>query len=223
MPMLTPAPGCWKTPAVSVLPPTVRAAIRTGAGLQRCALFGTGNGVPPTNGIQIVNNLPLGGRSCTHVGFRERQVRLQHGRCAVPAHPPIEPIRPRRAADRPAGADANRVRHGISRLRPSGDLRGRPAIIVHGRADALLPMNFASRPYAAHNGGRRLGSQLTYVEVKCPALRRFPPFPGYNTRFVPLHYYFTQAINLRDHHLRNGTPLPPSQKAWSGPRHAPRP
>jgi hypothetical protein len=35
--------------------------------------------------------------------------------------------------------------------------------------------------------------------------------PGFDTHFIPVHYYYLQALNLMWHHLQDGTPLPPSQ------------
>ncbi len=185
-------------------------------------IFGTGNGVPPTDGIQIINNLSLGAPKLDTISVSANgmlDLNMAGALClrslAIDADPATgAPL------TGPAHADANRVRHGISRLRPSGDLGGRPAIIVHGRSDALLPTNHTSRPYAALNRFvEGIGSKLTYVEVtNAQHFDAFIPFPGYSTRFVPLHYYFTQAMNLLYDHLRNGTPLPPSQVVRTTPR-----
>ena len=61
---------------------------------------------------------------------------------------------------------AKRLQAGVDEARRNGNLRGKPAIIVHGRNDALLPVNHTSRPYVALN--RKVegsGSKLSYVEV----------------------------------------------------------
>jgi len=42
--------------------------------------------------------------------------------------------------------------------------------------------------------------------------------PGFDTRFVPVHYYYLQALNLMWAHLKNGAPLPPSQVVRPVPR-----
>ena len=58
------------------------------------------------------------------------------------------------------------MRFGIAQVKRTGDLRGKPAIIVHGRADNLVPVNHASRPYYGLNKmveGR--DSNLRYYEV----------------------------------------------------------
>jgi hydroxybutyrate-dimer hydrolase len=42
--------------------------------------------------------------------------------------------------------------------------------------------------------------------------------PGYDTMFVPLHYYFNQALDLVYAHLTAGGMLPPSQVVRTTPR-----
>lgn len=106
-------------------------------------------------------------------------------------------------------------------MRPSGDLHGKPAIIVHGRADTNTPINHSSRPYFGLNKlveGEASG--LRYYEVT--NAQHFETFialvPGYDALFIPLHYYFNQAMNLMYDHLKNSAPLPPSQVVRTTPR-----
>ena len=43
--------------------------------------------------------------------------------------------------------------------------RGKPTIIVHGRNDALVPVNHASRPYVARKARSTMGTaKLSYIE-----------------------------------------------------------
>ncbi len=116
--------------------------------------------------------------------------------------------------------DSVRVRLGVAKVRAHGHLRGKPAIVVHGRADALVPVNHTSRPYFALNKlveGDHSG--LRYYEVtNGQHFDAFLGFAGYDNRFIPLHYYFTQAMNLMYDHLKNGTPLPASQVVRATPR-----
>ena len=112
----------------------------------------------------------------------------------------------------------------IDETRRNGNLRGKPAIIVHGRNDALLPVNHTSRPYVALNGrveGRH--SRLSYVEVT--NAQHFDSFiglpavlPGYDSRFVPLHVYLNRALDAMYAHLDSGAALPPSQVVRTVPR-----
>lgn len=95
---------------------------------------------------------------------------------------------------------------------------------MHGRADALLPVNHTSRPYTALNKqveGRR--SRLSYVEVT--NAQHFDGFiglptilPGYDTRYVPLHVYLFRALDAMYAHLAERKPLPASQVVRTVPR-----
>lgn len=105
------------------------------------------------------------------------------------------------------------MRTGINEVLLNGNLRVKPTLIVTGRSDALVAINHSSRAYVAYN---RLvegsSSQLSYVEVEnAQHFDTFLPFSGFDTRFVPLHGYFVQAMNAMYAKLKNGTPLPPSQ------------
>jgi hydroxybutyrate-dimer hydrolase len=179
-------------------------------------IFATGNGVPPTSGINLINN-------------------------ANPAGPLNDPISSSASTGRPdynfdgawclrkVFSDSKRVRSGIAQVNRNGNLRGTPAIIVHGRADNLVPVNHSSRPYYGLNkmveGGR---SKLRYYEVTNaqhfeafinPALVPGTLFlAGYDTRFIPLHVYGIQALNLMYEHLKYGARLPDSQVVRTIPR-----
>ncbi|WP_221800735.1 D-(-)-3-hydroxybutyrate oligomer hydrolase [Oceanobacter mangrovi] len=110
-----------------------------------------------------------------------------------------------------------RLMTGLSEVEASGNLRGKPTILVHGRADALILPNHSSRPYVALNqqieGSR---SQLHYYEVTnaqhLDTLNQtYAALGGGEMEFVPLDYYFKQALELMYQHLTEGTALPPSQ------------
>jgi len=62
-------------------------------------------------------------------------------------------------------------------------------------------------------------SRVRYVEVtNAQHFDSFLPFAGYDTRYVPLHLYFTRAMDAMWAHLKNGTALPPSQLVRTTPR-----
>jgi hydroxybutyrate-dimer hydrolase len=178
-------------------------------------IFGTGNGIPPTDGINIINNNSLGGPRLDGVSISANGVPDFNAdgalclRNLLTAKPGDEGFK-----------DSVRVRLGVAKVRAHGHLRGKPAIIVHGRADTLVPVNHSSRPYFALNKlveGDHSG--LRYYEVaNGQHFDAFLGLAGYDTRFIPLHYYFTQAMNLMYDHLKNGTPLPPSQVVRTTPR-----
>jgi hydroxybutyrate-dimer hydrolase len=123
-----------------------------------------------------------------------------------------------------SGADAHLaadVSEGVAETLLSARLRGTPAIIVHGRADTLIPVNHASRAYyganqLAEGNGRRA---LSYIEVtNAQHFDAFLPFPDYAARYVPLHVYLIRSLNSMYDHLTKSDPLPPSQVVRTIPR-----
>ncbi len=124
------------------------------------------------------------------------------------------------ASSQPSKAQSDAVRAGIAEVLLNGNLRGKPAIIVSGRSDALIPVNNNSRAYAAYNRVvEGTASQLRYIEVtNGQHFDGFLPFSGFDTRFVPLHPYFNQAMDAMMAHLKSGSALPPSQVVRTTPR-----
>ena len=173
--------------------------------------FGTGNGVPPTAGINIVNNNSVGGAlldtASVSVGGAQ-DYNISGALCL-------------RELVTGTSASAARVRQGISEVATrTGNLRGKPAVIVHGRADTLVPVGFTSRPYFGMNkvveGGN---SKLSYIEVtNSQHFDAFLGFPGYSDRLVPLHRYFIQALDMVYANLKTGAALPASQVVRTIPR-----
>jgi len=102
----------------------------------------------------------------------------------------------------------------------TANLGGKPTIIVHGRNDTLVPVNFSSRPYVLRNSlVEGANSKLRYVEVtNGQHFDAFLPLAGYDTRFIPMHLYYVRAMDAMWAHLKNGTALPPSQLVRTTPR-----
>ncbi|MGH3717491.1 MAG: 3-hydroxybutyrate oligomer hydrolase family protein [Pseudonocardiaceae bacterium] len=177
-------------------------------------IFGPGNGVPPTGGIQIINNVSVGGP-------------LENLRSVTPSTG-VQDFNVDSAIclrNLSTGGDGNsgRVRNGVREVLRTGNLRGKPAIIVAGRADALIPVNFNARPYYGLNKATEgPASKLSYIEVTnaqhFDAFIDDPRLPGYDTAFIPLHHYFIQAMNRMWASLTTNTPLPPSQLVRTTPR-----
>lgn len=112
------------------------------------------------------------------------------------------------------GAQAQALQAGLAQTLRSGNLHGKPAIIVHGRSDALLPVNHTSRPYLGYNRLQEgSASKLSYMEVTNG--QHFDSFigavAGYDNRFIPLHVYLNRALDAVYDNLANGRALPPSQ------------
>ncbi|WP_232540256.1 D-(-)-3-hydroxybutyrate oligomer hydrolase [Azohydromonas aeria] len=113
----------------------------------------------------------------------------------------------------PSLAQARSVQAGIAETLASARLGNKPTLVVAGRNDTLLPLNNASRAYvAANRANQGLASPLRYIEVtNAQHFDAFLGFPGYDTRYVPLHYYFVRALDAMYANLKSGTALPPSQ------------
>jgi len=108
-------------------------------------------------------------------------------------------------------AQSARVRAGMAEVAATGNLRGKPAIIVHGRSDTLIPVNFASRAYVGLNATAEGSvSKLRYVEVT--NANHFDSFSNaLPANIVPLHVYLFRALDAMLANLRSSTALPPSQ------------
>ncbi len=116
---------------------------------------------------------------------------------------------------------ATRVQNGIKEIQYTANLQGKPAVIVHGRADALVPVNHSSRPYVGKNALVEGGtSKLRYYEVL--NAQHFDAsngtIAGYDTRYVPLQVYYNQALDLIYANLKTGAALPDSQVVRTTPR-----
>jgi hydroxybutyrate-dimer hydrolase len=108
-------------------------------------------------------------------------------------------------------AQSARVRAGIAEVQATGDLHGKPTLIVAGRNDALIPVNHASRAYLGLNAAAEgSGSKLRYIEVT--NANHFDAFASaLPTLIVPLHVYLFRALDAAFAHLKSGAALPPSQ------------
>jgi hypothetical protein len=120
------------------------------------------------------------------------------------------PLTATATSTRPTLAQSQAVQAGINEVLLNGNLRGKPTIIVHGRSDTLIPVNFSSRPYVLRNSQvEGASSRLRYVEVtNGQHFDSFLGFAGYDSRYVPLHLYYIRAMDAMWATLKNGTPLP---------------
>ena len=174
--------------------------------------FGTSNGVPPIGpvGINIVNNFSANGPLLDAASLSTGGVQDYNAAGALCLR------------DLFTGTSANavRVRQGMSEVVRSANLRGKPALIVQGRADTLLPVAFTGRPYYGMNKiVEGSGSKLSYIEVaNAQHFDAFLGFPGYADRLVPLHRYFIQAMDMMYANLKTGAALPASQVVRTVPR-----
>ena len=175
----------------------------------------TGNGVPPAAGVQLINNLSTGAPLRDMFSFSPstgvQDWNLDGALCL-------------RNLLTGTGTAARALQTGLDETRRNGKLGGKPTLIVHGRNDALLPVNHTSRPYTALSLlADGAVSKLRYIEVT--NAQHFDGFiglpavlPGYDTRFVPLHLYLNRALDSVWAHLKTGAPLPASQVLRTTPR-----
>jgi hydroxybutyrate-dimer hydrolase len=174
-------------------------------------IFGSGNGIPPTGPIQLVYNPSVGGARthtlATSPSTNAADLAFDGANC----------LRQLVIAN---DANAQRVQRGVQEVLRSGNLRGKPTLIVQGRADTLVPPNFSARPYVMANArAEGATSKLRYIEVaNAQHFDAFLPLPGYDSRFVPLHLYFVRAMDAMWAHLKSGAPLPQSQLVRTTPR-----
>jgi hydroxybutyrate-dimer hydrolase len=185
-------------------------------------VFALGNGIPPTAGINLISNTSLGGpkldRAATSPSTGRQDLNLDGALCLRALATGRDPVTgaPLTGSMR---QDALRVAAGILQVRAFGTL-DKPALIVHGRSDGVIAPNHTSRAYFGLNKTLRpFANDTRYVEVtNAHHLDAFNGLPGYDTRMIPLHVYFVQALNLMYDHLKNGRPLPPSQVVHTVPR-----
>jgi hydroxybutyrate-dimer hydrolase len=187
-------------------------------------IFGSGNGVPPTGPIQLINNANTSGG----VGPRRDQV-SQSASANAPDYNTdgVSCLRNLFTGTNEAGAaltgdplaKSNAVKSGIQQVLRSGRLNGIPAILVQGRADALVPVNHASRAYYALNKSLEANSKVSYYEVtNAQHFDAFLPFPQLAGRYLPLHRYVIESLDLMYKYLKSGAALPPSQVVRTIPR-----
>lgn len=185
------------------------------APLALAIMAGTSNGVPRSAPVEVINDLSVGGPVRDLFSVSASTARSDAG---------LDGALCLRNLLTGSDAKAQALRQGISEVYRSGDLRGKPAIIVHGRDDALVPVNHSSRPYVALNRkveGRH--SRLRYIEVA--NAQHFDAFvglptvlPGYDSRYVPVHLYLFRALDALYAHLTERAPLPGSQVVRTVPR-----
>jgi hydroxybutyrate-dimer hydrolase len=172
--------------------------------------FGTGNGVPGA-GLSIINNNSVGGAAADAASISPSTAKADYNYDGAQC-----------LADLLQNAAGTTLRASIETVKRSGNLRGKPVIIVQGRSDTLLPVNHTSRPYYALNKSVESGSKLAYYEVTnaqhFDSFVGTAAFAGYDTRLVPLHRYLVQALDLMYANLKNGTAIPPSQVVRTTPR-----
>jgi hydroxybutyrate-dimer hydrolase len=190
-------------------------------------LFATSNGL--NTGADVIYNDSIGGAKLYHLGISPSTGRMDGALDAmVCLRNMVTGVDTMTGAALTGTALANsqRVRAGMADTLLTGNLRGKPAVLVHGRSDTLVPVNHASRAYAAFNSKvEGAGSNLRYYEIQNG--NHFDAFlpnaagggvQGYDTLLVPVHVYLNNALDLVWAKLKNGAALPASQVVRAIPR-----
>jgi hydroxybutyrate-dimer hydrolase len=188
-------------------------------------IFATGNGIPDTSGIFIFSNkgAPNGGAirfvNAISPSTTLADYDLDGALCLRSLATGKDPVTGA-ALTGDLLAQSQRVQAGIAAVQRSGNLQHKPAILVQGRADTLVPINHASRAYyAANKVIEGASSQVSLFEIQnAQHFDGFLPFPSYAAALVPLHRYFIQSMDLMYAHLKTGVPLPASQVVRTSPR-----
>ncbi len=195
-------------------------------GATQAALFSTGNGVPPTSGVNILFGDSVGGAKLDFLAISATSATADFAldgalclRSLVTGSDPVSGT----ALTGTLKAQSDRVIGGIAEVQATAKLRGIPTVIVAGRSDTLIPVNHAARGYYGKNLLQDgAGAKTRYYEVTnaqhFDTFIAFGALLGYDTRYVPLHAYFGRALDTLWAHLKNGTPRPPSQVVRTPPR-----
>jgi hydroxybutyrate-dimer hydrolase len=187
----------------------------------QAGLFASGNGIPPTGGVNLVYDLSVGGAKldflATSPSSGTADFALDGALCLrALATGKDEATGAVLTGTRKAQSD--RVLAGMNAVQRTAKLRGKPTVIVAGRSDALLPVNHTARAYFGKNQSSDSASdaaKVRYIEVTnaqhFDTFLAFGALLGYDTKAVPLHPYLNQALNAVWNHLTTGAALPVSQ------------
>jgi hydroxybutyrate-dimer hydrolase len=150
---------------------------------ERAAWWSDAAGIPPGNGVGIVD-----------------------GKLAPPDFT-LPGLQCLRALWDGQGADADRVRAGIAETRAALPRAGLPVIVLHGLDDGLVPPAFTSAPYVAM--AQAAGRDVRYWQVRnAEHFDAFLGFPDYAARFVPMLPYVYAALDRVDAVLDGKAQLP---------------
>ncbi len=158
------------------------------------------NGIPPTAGVELV-------RAQQGVYRAAGAVSPQSLRCLRAL------LHGTPAAD---GATAARLTERLRSLRLQARPGDRPVMLMHGRADSIIPVAGSSQAYYSavlRGSGGRAGATFRYYELQhaqhIDAL--LPAVPGMAQRFVPTQPWLLAMMDRMYGHLGSGEALPEAQ------------
>jgi hydroxybutyrate-dimer hydrolase len=180
-------------------------------------LFANSSGIPPTGGVNLIADRVANGPILENAAVSRSTERADLNIDSALCFRSLETGEG--IADAQGWAQFAALQRGTREIKTTGRLHGRPAIVIHGRRDALVFPNLHSRAYYALNQqqeGARSG--LSYIEVTTG--QHFDAFISlfFGGQFAPLHFYFVLAMDSMYAHLTSEEPLPPSQVVRPTPR-----
>jgi hydroxybutyrate-dimer hydrolase len=167
-------------------------------------LFGASSGIVPTGGLQLINDLAKDGAASFYFSKNDQGL-FDYGFDNLLCFSKAFSTAPFQTQ--------------VNALAFSGNLHKTPTLIVQGGADNLIQPSQHSRPYLALNYQKEGGeSNVRYLEVShAQHFDSFLNYPAMRSYYIPLHYYFEQALDAMFNHLNTGAPLPPSQLIHTQP------
>lgn len=165
---------------------------RAATAIERAAWWSDGSGIPPGNGIGIVDPHPPGDLGLTGL------------RCL-------------RGLWTGHDADAQRVQAGIEQIRAKPPRAGLPVVVVHGTDDGLVPQAFSSLPYVAMADAA--GRDVRYWQVRhAQHFDAFLGLPHMAAAYLPLLPYVYAALDRVDAALDGKGALPEDAVIATVPR-----
>lgn len=166
---------------------------RPATAVERAAWWPDGSGIPPGNGITLLDP----SLAAADPGFAG----LQCLRALWSGDPERSPV----------------LHAGVAATTAGLPRAGLPVMVVHGIDDGLIPMDFSSRPYV--DAVRATGGDIAYWQVA--NVQHFDAFlglPDYGARYLPLLPYVYEALERVDRHLDGEAPLPSDAVVRTVPR-----
>lgn len=203
----------WDPPGgISFAATTASGAARPLTDEEAAALWADSSGIAPTAGIALVRPDASGACRATDPGCID---------LALEAAPPRLRVA---GAGTGTGTDPrmDAILAGRAATAMTATPGNRPVILLHGRADSLIPVNHGSRAYYAinrlHRGTR---DELHYYEVEHGQhFDNCLTVPEFAASYVPLQPWLARLLDALHARLTQGRALPPSQVIRSRARGA---
>jgi hydroxybutyrate-dimer hydrolase len=162
---------------------------------EQAAWWSDGSGIPPSNGVGILD-AKANGKDPAYAGLS----------CL-------------RALWQAQTAEAKTLQRSVQQTRTKLPQSGVPVLVIHGLSDGLVPAAFTSEPYVQFAQSRR--SSLRYWQVE--NAQHFDAFlgqPVLAVQYVPMMPYAYKGLDAMWAHISQGAPLPTDRVFKTIPRKA---